>query len=549
MDIKRDYQYYVVEFSDPPYCDIDQYVCIPDSWIQLREIVDQAVVTKFPVENLSITKKRVKDGEVFSDAWSIYVAEVKYGTDSYEDAEKYIKTLTEKLINKQSSSGPVNNDDGVSKILKSLRRSKRIQSNLSVNKPQVSEAPSSYNREPVSEQLAAISTKIATHKKHTNGVATINSDNEVVKQTDALSESLNGEQLLSNTEHYLYEVTGRQENNDETLNNVDSIEDDNGPQSIAGNESPVNHDSPQLTNKSLDATIISEPISDTGNPGQIKNVSDLYFEEGLLFLDHTYDELVQHCTYLEKLMDGINNRYYSGSYDPLNTTIKDKVAPVVEEIEREEKEIEKKRQVLKRTQAEIGIIKRRETERNEQEIDDSADNDDEDDDNNDDDDDDDGNDNDDDDDDDYVKRKRFQSRTLTLPPEYDKNDSKWTLRYREYAPGLVELIEHTGVYINAVKLVNCKRLAKNSKTLARLLLVEIFTESALYTCSLTGVRAKAFDIDGTHVRPGLDENARTVLLTYVEQYAQANKWPKTANQSILNSIRNKMQEIRFKYNK
>ncbi|XP_057331809.1 protein PFC0760c-like [Microplitis mediator] len=544
MDIKRDYRYYVVEFLDPPYCDIDQYVCIPDSWIQLREIVDQAVVTKFPVENLSITKKRVEDGEVFSDVWSIYVAEVKYGTDSYEDAEKYIKTLTEKLINKQSCSGPVNNDDGVSKILKSLRRSKRIQSNLSVNKPQVSEAPSNYNIEPESEQLAAISTKIATHKKHTNGVETINSDNEVVKQTDTLSESLNGEQLLLNTEHYLYEVTGRQENNDETLNNVDSIENDNGAQGIARNESPANHDGPQLTNGSLDAIIIREPISDTGNPGQIKNASDFHFEERLLFLDHTYDELVQHCTYLEKLMDGINNRHYSGSYNPLNTTIKDTVAPVVEEIEREEKEIGKKRQVLKRTQAEIGIIKRRETERNEQEIDDSADNDGEDDDDN-----DDENDADNDDGDDYVKRKRFQSRTLTLPPEYDKNDSKWTLRYHEYAPGLVELIEHTGVYINAVKLVNCKRLAKNSKTLARLLLVEIFTESALYTCSLTGVRAKAFDIDGTHVRPGLDENARTVLLTYVEQYAQASKWPKTANQSILNSIRNKMQEIRFKCNK
>ncbi|KAG6558387.1 orph-W1, partial [Microplitis demolitor] len=80
MDIKMAYRYYVVEFADPPYSDVDRYVCIPHSWIQLREIADQAVVAKFPVENLSITKKRVKDGEVFSDGWSIYVAEVKYGT-------------------------------------------------------------------------------------------------------------------------------------------------------------------------------------------------------------------------------------------------------------------------------------------------------------------------------------------------------------------------------------------------------------------------------------------------------------------------------------
>uniref|UniRef100_UPI0031CC6429 hypothetical protein family 5 n=1 Tax=Microplitis demolitor TaxID=69319 RepID=UPI0031CC6429 len=533
MDIRIAYRYYVVKFLDPPYSDIDQYVCIPDSWIQLREIADQVVVAKFPVENLSITKKRVKDDEVFSDGWSIYVAEVKYGTDSYEDAEKYIKTLNEKLINKQSCSGPVNNGNGPSKIMESLRRSKRNQSNLSVNKPQISEAPSNYTIERVSEQLAVIGTEIETHKKQTNGVETVNSANEVIKQTNASFESLNDKQLISNWENYAYEITVRQENNNEESNNVDSVGNNNSLEGIEANKSLVNHDDPQSINESLNPLIISEPISDTSKPGQVKNANDIFFEEGLSFLDHMSDALFQNCTALEKLMNKVKNCYGSGSCDLINTTIKDMVAPVVEEKGREEKEIERKRQVAKRTQAEIGIIKRREAERNEQEYDNVADND-EDDDN---------------DDDDYVKRKRFQSRKLSLPPEYDKNDSKWTLRYREYAPGLVELMEHTGVYINALRLMNCKRLAKNSKTLARLLLVEIFTESALYTCSLTGVRAKAFDIDGTHVRPGLDENARTVLLTYVEQYAQANKWPKIDNQSILNSIRNKMQEIRFKCNK
>lgn len=57
------------------------------------------------------------------------------------------------------------------------------------------------------------------------------------------------------------------------------------------------------------------------------------------------------------------------------------------------------------------------------------------------------------------------NRMLTVPPEYDKNDSKWTLKYREPAPKLVELLKHSDVYVNADKLAECKKESGDSSKL------------------------------------------------------------------------------------
>lgn len=146
-----------------------------------------------------------------------------------------------------------------------------------------------------------------------------------------------------------------------------------------------------------------------------------------------------------------------------------------------------------------------------------------------------------------LNKIRGQARKFTLPPEYDPNNSKWSLKHRKKTKDLVELIPQSGIYVDAIKLSNCQRMSKDSKTLARMLLVEIFSESALSVCSLTGKKANAFDLEGTSVRPGLDEDARTVLLNYVKQYAFDNKWVKLDAHTILNSLRNKIQEMRAKY--
>ncbi|AEE09584.1 conserved hypothetical protein [Cotesia vestalis bracovirus] len=142
---------------------------------------------------------------------------------------------------------------------------------------------------------------------------------------------------------------------------------------------------------------------------------------------------------------------------------------------------------------------------------------------------------------------REQRGTFSLPAEYDPNDTKWTLKYRENKPGLVELIPRTGVYVKRKELKRCIRESNDCRTLARLLLTEIFSHSALSVCSWTGGKAKAFNSVNIDVRPGLDENARMVLLTFVEQYGKKNGWSMANTSAVMSTIRTKINDIRAKH--
>lgn len=146
-----------------------------------------------------------------------------------------------------------------------------------------------------------------------------------------------------------------------------------------------------------------------------------------------------------------------------------------------------------------------------------------------------------------LNKIRGQARKFTFPPEYDPNDSRWTLKHRNKKKGLVELVPDSRVYVDAIQLGNCKIISKDSKTLARALLLEIFRKSALSVCSLTGKRANAFDFEGTCVRPGLDEHSIIILLSYVEKHALEQKWAVFKKNEILQVLRNKIQEMRGKY--
>lgn len=46
-------------------------------------------------------------------------------------------------------------------------------------------------------------------------------------------------------------------------------------------------------------------------------------------------------------------------------------------------------------------------------------------------------------------------------------------------------MKHSGVYVNADKLAECKEVSNDCQTLAQKLLTEIFTTKALGTCSLS----------------------------------------------------------------
>ncbi|CAH2088160.1 unnamed protein product [Euphydryas editha] len=139
-----------------------------------------------------------------------------------------------------------------------------------------------------------------------------------------------------------------------------------------------------------------------------------------------------------------------------------------------------------------------------------------------------------------VDLRRMRIAKFTLPPDYNPNNSKWTFRHRYPKPELKELLRYSGVYVNAINLEHCNELATDYKSLTRLLMVEVFSDSALKVCSLTGAKASCFRGNETDVRPGLDKDARAILVRYVEIYGEKQGWCTEDYRAIINAMRNKL---------
>ncbi|CAH2096402.1 unnamed protein product [Euphydryas editha] len=145
-----------------------------------------------------------------------------------------------------------------------------------------------------------------------------------------------------------------------------------------------------------------------------------------------------------------------------------------------------------------------------------------------------------------TPKTKHNSWRLVLPPEYDPRDTKWTLKYRTYLPGLVELMPQSGVYVSYGDLKYSQQVSKDCKSLAKRLLSEIFNRNALSVCLSMTERAQAPDNIGYNIRPELDVNACTVLLNFVVEHGLQRGW-NTDLQPILSTLHSKIKEIRFKY--
>ncbi|XP_045483978.1 uncharacterized protein LOC111000265 isoform X3 [Pieris rapae] len=141
----------------------------------------------------------------------------------------------------------------------------------------------------------------------------------------------------------------------------------------------------------------------------------------------------------------------------------------------------------------------------------------------------------------YKELYRF-----VLPPEYDADDTRWTLKYRTNLPGLVELMPQSGVYVSSGDLNHCKHVSKDCKSLAVTLLPEVFSRNALSVClSMTETR-QAYNNKCLLCRPELDKHACSILLNFVCEHGIRRGW-NTDLEPILRILHCKTQEIRFKY--
>ncbi|XP_045510684.1 uncharacterized protein LOC123705739 [Colias croceus] len=144
------------------------------------------------------------------------------------------------------------------------------------------------------------------------------------------------------------------------------------------------------------------------------------------------------------------------------------------------------------------------------------------------------------------KKKPRKLFRFVLPPEYDAHDSRWTLNYPEYLPGLVELVPESQIYVSYGNLKYCQQVSKDCPSLARRLLTEVFNRNSLSVCSSLSETAKASNSVGSNIRPDLDDHACSVLLNFVIEHGLQRDW-NTDLKPILDMIHSKMQEIRFKY--
>ncbi|AEE09526.1 conserved hypothetical protein [Cotesia vestalis bracovirus] len=77
--------FYVVEFIELPFEGIDDYVCVPCTWMIVRKATEQNSVVAYPKrEDPFVTRDRVKSKERCNNDWGFYVATVKYETGEFK---------------------------------------------------------------------------------------------------------------------------------------------------------------------------------------------------------------------------------------------------------------------------------------------------------------------------------------------------------------------------------------------------------------------------------------------------------------------------------
>ncbi|KAG8040275.1 hypothetical protein G9C98_000846 [Cotesia typhae] len=498
MSKQEEFKFHVIELLEPPYIDPEKYVCVPNSWIRLRETSDGPALVKFPVEELSEVKKRVEKQE-FSENWTVFLANVKYSTKSYKDANNYIKILN-KILDQEQSSTKIEVKNCIPDVPStSDKKVLESQSSSETNKLCTTSTLNS-DAEPVSKeipkQLDLTNAEVRIGRKKSK-VGTVDSPPQGRRYLtrQSLRISLSGNNTVS-----LPDQTAK-ENLPKTSHCVEeSDKTNNNPE----NKPPANN--LLLFMKKWQIILALRSVFGNNFKETLEQLHSKY-EKNILMLEKMHLAFGENCKIIKQFIELTDEVSEGPDISDLESAIKE-LENIMMKVNINENNSDKETGSKKKKHNSDGT----EVKNNNP-----------------------------------LNKIRGQARKFTLPPEYDPNNSRWTLKHRKKEKGVVELIPNSRVYIDAIQLSNIKITSKDSKILARSLLLGIFTENALSICSLTGKKANAFNLEGTSVRPGLDEHARTVLLEYVKKHAAEQNWVEFDSQLILNTIRNKMQEMRGKH--
>lgn len=80
-------QFYVVHFIEKPFKGIDDYVCVPYTWVIMHNFAESIVIVAYPKdEDPSVTRERAKKKERYQslkDWCANYTAELKYQSSKF----------------------------------------------------------------------------------------------------------------------------------------------------------------------------------------------------------------------------------------------------------------------------------------------------------------------------------------------------------------------------------------------------------------------------------------------------------------------------------
>ncbi|XP_044597518.1 uncharacterized protein LOC123274088 [Cotesia glomerata] len=130
--------FYVVQFIELPFENIDDYVCVPYTWLTVRKAMYDKVVVAYPNdEDPFDTRDRVERKERYNDKWRFYMATVEYKSDSFDDAEFWIAARNDygPLVEEESKVTDKQPKHPVNKKLRSAHQNHLSKSNDNFRKP------------------------------------------------------------------------------------------------------------------------------------------------------------------------------------------------------------------------------------------------------------------------------------------------------------------------------------------------------------------------------------------------------------------------------
>ncbi|CAG4935646.1 unnamed protein product [Colias eurytheme] len=561
--------FYVVQFIELPFEEIDDYVCVPCAWVVLRLAVnDKTVAVAYPKdEDPFDTRDRVKRKERYNDEWRFYFATIKHESNSYNEADIWIATRNDYGPLVEEKSKLTDTQPKFSK-LRSANKNHSSESNDNFRKPlPKSESKKEVDEEPLKLDESAQSSSAVDNDAKVEPRSPKRKQPVIIQDNQSMENSHAEESSVVSHAEESTEPRSKTLRTDQTehassspVKDVSSADRPTAAQNFTGRSRQMNlkfileqqmlynfatlftqmrstlqhttdmyntlrssiHDTAEIYSKAKDAVKEFNTAGNAANNARSREMNlkfileqqmlynfDTLFTQMYSTVEHTTDmyntlRLFIHDTakMYKKVLGAVEEFNTAGNAFPSSNPILDVEHLVLAE---ERRTTLSASASFSNQDQHSNDVANKTPEKN------------------------------------HMKLFRF-----VLPPEYDAYDSRWTLKYPTYLPGLVELVPESHVYVNYDELKYCQQVSKDCPSLARRLLTEVFTRNALSVCSSMSETAKASNSVGSNIRPDLDDHACSVLLNFVIEHGLQRGW-NTSLKPIMDMLHSKTQEIRFHF--